>query len=80
MKEELTLPRVGSSMEEATIVAWRIKVGDAFAPGQPIYDIETDKVTMEIEAQTSGSLLEILAPEGSNAQVGQAIAVIDSHG
>lgn len=77
MKEDLSLPRVGSSMEEGTIVEWRIKPGESFTIGQPIYDMETDKVTMEIEAQTNGTLLEIIVPEGENAEVGQTIAVID---
>ena len=77
MKEELTLPRVGSSMEEGTIVAWKVKVGEAFTTGQPIYDLETDKVTMEMEAQVNGTLLEIVVAEGDNAEVGQTIAVID---
>lgn len=77
MKEDLCLPRVGSSMEEGTIVAWKIKVGESFTTGQPIYDLETDKVTMEIEAQTNGTLLEIVVREGDNVEVGKTIAVID---
>ena len=75
MSNEITLPRVGTNMEEATILRWIKVVGDRFVQGEPLYEIETDKVTYEVEAPASGQLLEIRVPEGENAQVGQVVAV-----
>lgn len=75
MSTELTLPRVGTNMEEATITKWLRAVGDRFAKGEPLYEIETDKVTFEVEAPADGTLLEIRVPEGEIATVGQVVGV-----
>ena len=75
MSLEITMPRVGTNMEEATILRWIKVVGDRFSQGEPLYEIETDKVTYEVEAPASGQLLEIRVPEGENAQVGQVVAL-----
>ena len=74
MNHEMTLPRIGTNMEEATILRWIKVVGERFAEGEPLYEIETDKVTFEVEAPASGQLLEILVPDGENARVGQVVA------
>ena len=75
MTHEITLPRVGTNMEEATILRWMKGIGERFAQGEPLYEIETDKVTYEVEAPASGQLLEIRVPDGENARVGQVVAV-----
>lgn len=75
MTHEITLPRVGTNMEEATILRWIRGVGDRFAKGEPLYEIETDKVTYEVEAPADGQLLEIRVPEGENARVGQVVGL-----
>jgi len=80
MRASLKLARVGMNMEEATIVAWRKQPGEAFAPGDVLYEIETEKVTQEVEATASGRLLEILVPEGENADVGQAVCTVEVGG
>lgn len=77
MKVKLKLARTGMNMEEATIVKWHKQVGDAIAEGDPIYEIETDKVTQVVEATGNGTLLEILVPEGDEAQVGEAVCVVE---
>lgn len=75
MNHEINLPRIGTNMEEATILRWIKVVGERFAEGEPLYEIETDKVTFEVEAPASGQLLEILVPDGENARVGQVVAL-----
>lgn len=77
MKINLKLARVGMNMQEATIVKWHKQPGDSFRAGDELYDIETEKVTQEVEATGDGALLEILVPEGEEAQVGQAVCAVD---
>ena len=66
------------NMEEATIVKWHKGVGESFLEGDAIYDVETDKVTQVVEATGGGTLVEILIPEGEDAQVGDAICVVEA--
>ena len=73
MATEVVLPRLGLTMEEGTIVRWCKKPGDELVEGETILEIETDKVTAEVEAPTSGSLGPILAQEGMTVPVGQVI-------
>lgn len=77
MKVGLKLNRVGMTMEEATIVKWHKGTGEAFAKGEPLYDIETEKVTMEVEAPCDGTLIDIRVGEGENAEVGQVLCTIE---
>jgi pyruvate/2-oxoglutarate dehydrogenase complex dihydrolipoamide acyltransferase (E2) component len=77
VKVKLKLARVGMNMQEATIVRWHKQPGEAFSTGDVLYDIETEKVTQEVEAPGSGTLLEILVPAESEAQVGQELCVVD---
>jgi len=78
MKVQLKLARVGMNMEEATIVRWHKKPGDDFAAGEALYDIETEKVTMAVEAPGSGRLVEISVPAGQTAAVGQTVCVVEA--
>jgi len=77
MKINLKLARVGMNMQEATIVKWHKQPGDSFRAGDELYDIETEKVTQAVEMPGDGTLLEILVPEGAEAQVGQAVCAVD---
>jgi pyruvate/2-oxoglutarate dehydrogenase complex dihydrolipoamide acyltransferase (E2) component len=72
---ELKLMRVGMSMEEATITNWCKAVGDSFKAGEALYQIETDKVTYDVEAPFDGELLEIRVSAGTVAAVGDVVAV-----
>ena len=76
MKIEVTLPRLTETMEEATLVAWHKKPGDYVEKKEILYEVETDKVTMEVESIDPGYLCEILIPEGETADVGAVIAVL----
>ena len=77
MKVGLKLSRVGMSMEEATITRWRKQPGEAFKKGEALYDIETEKVTMEVEAPCDGIMIETRVAEGGSAEVGQIVCTID---
>lgn len=77
MKVTLKLSRIGMNMQEATITKWHKQPGDTFRCGEELYDIETEKVTQAIEAAGDGTLLEILVPAGTEAQVGQAVCSVE---
>ena len=76
---EVTLPRLGQGMESGTIVRWLKSEGDAVEKGEPLYELDTDKVTQEVEADVGGVLLKILVPEGE-VPVGTAVGVIGEEG
>lgn len=78
MKISLKLGRVGMNMQQATIARWHLQPGDAFDKGDVLYEIETEKVTQEVEAPAAGTLLEILVPAESEAEVGQAVCVVET--
>ncbi len=79
MAVEVKLPRLGQGMEAGTIVRWLKSEGEAVAKGEPLYELDTDKVTQEVEAEADGVLLKIVLPEGE-ADVGTTVAVIGSEG
>jgi len=79
MATEIKLPRLGQGMESGTIVKWLKSEGDAVQKGEPLYELDTDKVTQEVEADASGVLLKIAIAEGE-VPVGQTIAVIGEQG
>jgi pyruvate dehydrogenase E2 component (dihydrolipoamide acetyltransferase) len=79
MATEIKLPRLGQGMESGTIVKWLKSEGDAVEKGEPLYELDTDKVTQEVEADASGVLLKIAVQEGE-VDVGKTIAVIGEQG
>jgi pyruvate dehydrogenase E2 component (dihydrolipoyllysine-residue acetyltransferase) len=80
MATDVSLPRLGQGMEAGTIVRWLKSEGDQVEKGEPLYELDTDKVTQEVEAEASGVLLKILAGEGDEIEVGKRIAVIGEQG
>jgi pyruvate dehydrogenase E2 component (dihydrolipoamide acetyltransferase) len=80
MSSQVTLPRLGQGMESGTIVRWLKAEGDTVEKGEPLYELDTEKVTQEVEADASGTLLKILAGEGEEIEVGKSIAVIGEEG
>jgi pyruvate dehydrogenase E2 component (dihydrolipoamide acetyltransferase) len=70
------MPKMGDTMEEGKILRWIKQEGDAVAKGEPVAEIETDKVNIEIEAFSSGVLRKILVSEGESAPIGASIAYI----
>src|SRR5919197_2684548 len=80
MANEVTLPRLGQGMESGTIVRWLKSEGDRVEKGEPLYELDTEKVTQEVEADAGGVLLRILASEGEEIEVGKPVAVIGEEG
>ncbi len=72
----ILMPQAGQSMEEGTILKWKIKVGDVIEVGQPIVEIETDKANMEVEADHAGRVAQILAQEGEIVEIKVPIALL----
>ena len=79
MASQVTLPRLGQGMESGTIVRWLKSEGDQVEKGDPLYELDTEKVTQEVEADASGTLLRILVEEGE-VPVGKPVAVIGEQG
>lgn len=77
---EVIMPKMGDAMEEGTLVRWIVSEGDEVNEGDSLAEIETDKVTIELEAESSGTLHELRASEGDNVPVGDAVAVILAEG
>jgi pyruvate dehydrogenase E2 component (dihydrolipoamide acetyltransferase) len=79
MATEVKLPRLGQGMEAGTIVKWLKSEGEPVEKGEPLYELDTDKVTQEVEAEASGVLLKIAIAEGE-VEVGKTIAFIGEEG
>src|ERR1700674_4900725 len=70
------MPQLGETVSEGKITTWFKKVGDLVAPGDNLFEIETDKVSMEVPAIAGGTLREIRVGQGEIAPVGAVVAVI----
>ena len=80
MPVEVILPKVDMDMESGQISRWYAKDGDAVTKGQVLFEIETDKAAMEVDAPSSGILRNVTAAEGTTVPVGQAVAWIFAEG
>jgi pyruvate dehydrogenase E2 component (dihydrolipoamide acetyltransferase) len=76
----INMPKLGQTMEEGTVLTWLKRQGERVTAGEPLVQIETDKVVCDIEASQPGLLHTILAREGEKIPVGKAIAVIAAEG
>jgi pyruvate dehydrogenase E2 component (dihydrolipoamide acetyltransferase) len=76
----INMPKLGQTMEEGTVLTWLKHPGERVTRGEPLVQIETDKVVCDIEASQSGLLHSVLAQEGEKIPVGNAIAVIAAEG
>src|SRR5262249_34128853 len=75
---DIVTPTGGESVTEGTILEWSVKVGDTVKQGDTVVEISTDKVDMELPAPASGTITEILAPEGGTGNGGPVIARMQS--
>lgn len=80
MSIEITMPRLSDTMEEGTLVKWRVKPGDEVASGDHLADVETDKATMELQAFDDGKVAALAVQEGQTVPVGSAILVLAEDG
>ncbi|WP_099866935.1 2-oxoglutarate dehydrogenase complex dihydrolipoyllysine-residue succinyltransferase [Pararhizobium haloflavum] len=78
MATEIRVPTLGESVSEATIGTWFKKVGDAISADEPLVELETDKVTIEVPAPAAGTLSEILAKEGETVEVNALLGQIEA--
>jgi 2-oxoglutarate dehydrogenase E2 component (dihydrolipoamide succinyltransferase) len=76
MAAEIKVPSLGESITEATVSKWLKRPGDPVAVDEPVAELETDKVTLEVPAPAAGTLSEILAEEGANVPVGAILGRI----
>ena len=78
MPHEVIMPALGMAQKSGIILAWHKEVGDRVSTGELLMEVETDKATVEVEAQAGGVLSRILAEAGDDIPVGQVIALIGS--
>jgi len=80
MATNIVMPQLGESVVEGTVGKWYKQVGDKIEQYEPVMEVITDKVTTEIPAPASGTLLQILVPEGTTVKAGTVLAVIGAPG
>ena len=80
MATDITVPTLGESVKEATVARWLKKVGERVEMDEPLVELETDKVTVEINAKAAGTLAEIKVPEGENVAIGALLGSIGEGG
>lgn len=80
MATEIIVPALGESVKEATVAKWLKNVGDAIAVDEPLVELETDKVTLEVNAKSAGVLKEIKVQTGGNVEVGAVLGFISEGG
>ncbi len=77
MSKQITVPTLGESITEAIVARWFKSVGDAVALDEPLVELETDKVTVEVPSPVNGVLTEVLADNGAEVEVGALLGSID---
>jgi len=80
MSVEVTMPKFGLTMQEGTIQRYFKAQGDSVQAGEPLYEVETEKVLYEVEAPASGTLAAALFPEGATVECGVVVAIIAESG
>ncbi len=76
MMHEIIMPALGMTQDSGRIISWKKRVGDEITVGEILMEVETDKTTMEVEAQHSGFLAKLFSEEGTDVPVGEVIAII----
>ena len=78
MAEKITVPTLGESVTEATVSKWLKSQGDIVTADEPLVELETDKVNVEVPSPTSGVLGNINAKEGETVNVGSLLGTVDN--
>jgi len=77
MSTQVLLPKIGFASDDSTLARWLAQDGAMITAGQPLYELENDKATQEVEAPATGTLVRILLTEGATAPVNTDIALIE---
>ena len=80
MAIDITVPQLGESIVEATVVQWFKQEGDPVTTGEALLELETEKVTLEVNANDSGVLSRIERPAGEDVRIGDLLGVLDESG
>lgn len=78
MEKKINMPRLAPEMESGVLCAWLKEEGESVAAGEPLFEIETNKVVNQVEATTSGVLKKQLVEEGDTVRVDTAVAVVEA--
>lgn len=78
MEKKINMPKLAPEMESCVLCAWLKEEGDTVAAGEPLFEIETNKVVNQVEATTSGVLKKQLVEEGDTVRVDTAVAVVEA--
>jgi pyruvate/2-oxoglutarate dehydrogenase complex dihydrolipoamide acyltransferase (E2) component len=73
----IELPALGFDMETGRLASWLKQVGDSVEKGEALAEVETEKATVDLEAQTAGTLVEIVVPDGTEVAVGATLGYLD---
>ena len=76
MDVEIKMPQLGQTSDEVRLIKWLIKEGDVVKRGQPLCEVETDKVVMELESIESGTVTKIISAPDSQITTGEVVAII----
>src|SRR5690625_3491614 len=77
--KEIKIPELAESITEGTISEWLVNVGEKVEKGDPVLELETDKVNVEVNSDYEGVLVEVLAEEGDDVSVGDTVAKVDEN-
>ena len=80
MASVIIMPKQGLLMEEGTITKWLVKEGEQTTEGTPLFEMETDKLTITMDSTATGTMLKILHPEGDTVPITQPIAIVGQPG
>jgi pyruvate/2-oxoglutarate dehydrogenase complex dihydrolipoamide acyltransferase (E2) component len=80
MSEKITMPKLGSSMVSGMVTSWIKKEGEHVKKGEPVVEVETDKITNQVESPIDGYVLKIYAEEGEERNILETLAVIGEKG
>ena len=80
MATEILVPALGESVTTATVARWIKQQGETVAADEPLVELETDKVTVEVNAPSAGMLSSIAVPEGTEVEVGAVLGLVDGAG
>lgn len=78
MEKKINMPKLAPEMESGVLCAWLKEEGESVAAGEPLFEIETNKVVNQVEATTSGVLKKQLVEEGNTVRVDTAVAVVEA--